>query len=129
MSNKQQLVGNLNKGFTFIVSAPAGTGKSTLVEMLTKEFPAVERSISCTTRPPRAGEQDGIDYHFLDEAEFKRRQANLSEKDRKLQEEEEKRQRDKELADQEAEKARLAQEAREKALNEDQAACEPSRNP
>ncbi|CAI2183034.1 2347_t:CDS:10 [Funneliformis geosporum] len=55
----------------------------------------------------------------LDEMNFANRQANLSEKDRKLKEEEEKRLKDKELAEQEAEKARLAQEARNKALTED----------
>lgn len=70
MSNKQKLVGNLSHGLLFVVSAPAGTGKTTLVEMLTNEFDCVKRSISCTTRPPRPTETDGVDYCFLTEEEF-----------------------------------------------------------
>lgn len=70
MSSKQKLVGNLSRGLVFVVSAPAGTGKTTLVNRLTQEFPGVEVSISCTTRLPRAGEQDGVHYHFLNEADF-----------------------------------------------------------
>lgn len=59
------------KGIAFIISAPAGTGKTTLVKKLLKEFPTVSASISCTTRPPRPEEKDGIDYHFLTEKGFK----------------------------------------------------------
>jgi guanylate kinase len=58
------------RGILFIVSAPAGTGKSTLVELLTNEFSNVKRSISCTTRQPRSGEVNGRDYHFLSESAF-----------------------------------------------------------
>ncbi len=67
------LLGNLTKGLVFVLSAPAGTGKTTLVEMLRREFSAVEQSVSCTTRKPRKGEVDGKDYHFLSETEFKKR--------------------------------------------------------
>lgn len=54
----------------FIVSAPAGTGKTTLVKMLTQEFPNVVQSVSCTTRSKRPGEVEGRDYYFLSEKEF-----------------------------------------------------------
>ncbi len=66
----QKLIGNLRKGFVFILSAPAGTGKTTLVRMLSQEFPCVVESISCTTRPVRLGEENGKDYHFLTKEEF-----------------------------------------------------------
>jgi guanylate kinase len=70
----QKLLGNLKKGLLFVVSAPSGAGKTTLVAMLTKEFPEIVfRSVTCTTRPPRAEEVDGRDYHFLSEAVFKKK--------------------------------------------------------
>lgn len=67
----KKLLGNTPHGLIFIISAPAGTGKTTLVNMLTKEFPSIVRSISCTTRSPRPGEHEGIDYFFLSKAAFK----------------------------------------------------------
>jgi guanylate kinase len=73
MSSKQKLVGNLPYGLTFIVSAPAGTGKTTLVQMLTKEFDSVKMSISCTTRPARPYEVNGVHYFFLSDAEFNKK--------------------------------------------------------
>ncbi len=66
----EQLLGNLSKGLLFILSAPAGTGKTTLVKMLEDEFSCVRKSISCTTRAPRPGELPGKDYNFLSEAAF-----------------------------------------------------------
>jgi guanylate kinase len=66
----QKLLGNLPKGFVFVISAPAGTGKTTLVRMLSQEFPCIVESISCTTRPPRPGEVNGKDYYFLSKKEF-----------------------------------------------------------
>lgn len=65
-----KLLGNLKHGLAFIISAPAGTGKTTLVQMLQQEFSCVVTSISCTTRKPRGGEVDGVDYHFLTKEEF-----------------------------------------------------------
>lgn len=65
-----KLLGNVSKGLVFVLSAPAGTGKTTLVRMLRDEFPCVAESISCTTRPPRPGEIPGKDYHFLTIEEF-----------------------------------------------------------
>ena len=66
-----------NRGRLFILSAPAGTGKTTLIQMLAREFPNIHQSISCTTRPQREGEIDGVHYHFLSQEEFeKKRQAS-----------------------------------------------------
>ena len=61
-------------GILFLISAPSGGGKSTLLKMLSEE-PDFVYSISCTTRAPRPGELDGRDYHFLSVAEFERRIA------------------------------------------------------
>jgi guanylate kinase len=69
----QKLLGNVSKGLVFVISAPAGTGKTTLVRMLAKKFPCICESISCTTRPPRPGEVDGKDYYFLSKKEFEDR--------------------------------------------------------
>jgi guanylate kinase len=57
-------------GSLFIVSAPSGAGKTTLVRMLLESDPAVRLSVSHTTRAPRAGEVEGRDYHFVDVASF-----------------------------------------------------------
>ncbi len=70
-----KLLGNLEKGLVFVISAPAGTGKTTLAQMLAKEFSCVTPSISCTTRKPRAGEKEGEHYIFLSVAEFEKRIA------------------------------------------------------
>lgn len=60
-----------------IISGPSGAGKSTIVKQLLATCPLpLELSISATTRPPRAGERDGVDYHFLTREEFARRRAN-----------------------------------------------------
>ncbi|MFT5122056.1 MAG: guanylate kinase [Kiritimatiellia bacterium] len=56
----------------FLISAASGTGKTTLCKRLLAEFPALQYSISCTTRSPRPGEVDGEHYQFLEEAEFER---------------------------------------------------------
>ncbi len=60
-------------GSLFVVSAPSGAGKTSLVRALLGEQPNLRLSVSCTTRPARPGEVDGIDYEFLDRAEFTRR--------------------------------------------------------
>lgn len=62
------------QGILFVISAPSGTGKSTLCENL-RSTPDFIYSISCTTRMPRAGEVDGIDYHFLSKEAFLSRVA------------------------------------------------------
>ncbi|WP_421902867.1 guanylate kinase [Maridesulfovibrio sp.] len=58
------------KGQVLVLCAPSGTGKSTLVKKLREEFPQIGFSISCTTRDPREGEEDGKDYFFLSVDEF-----------------------------------------------------------
>lgn len=65
-----KLLGNTSQGIIFVISAPSGTGKTTLVNKLTEEFPCIVRSISCTTRAPRPNEKDGIDYLFMTKAAF-----------------------------------------------------------
>lgn len=57
----------------FVVSAPSGAGKHTVLQRVISGDPNVVYSISATTRPPRAAEQDGRDYHFIDRAAFMRR--------------------------------------------------------
>src|SRR5262245_21709734 len=56
-----------------VISAPSGTGKTTLCERTLTVRSNMARAITCTTRPPRAGEKDGVDYYFLDAADFLRR--------------------------------------------------------
>lgn len=67
---KTGILGGLKKGLVFVISAPAGTGKTTLVRMLQKEFPCVVESVSYTTRKPRPAEKNGVDYFFVSESEF-----------------------------------------------------------
>jgi guanylate kinase len=57
----------------FVITGPSGVGKGTLIRSLVDRIPELELSVSATTRAPRPGEQDGVDYHFLDDAEFDRR--------------------------------------------------------
>ena len=64
---------NAKTGRLFIVSAPSGAGKTTLCNAVLKRFPTLCYSISHTTRAPRPGEQDGVDYFFISEDEFKER--------------------------------------------------------
>ena len=59
-------------GILFVISAPSGGGKSTLLRLLA-EKPDFVYSVSCTTRKPRPGEEDGRDYHFLSVADFERK--------------------------------------------------------
>ena len=56
----------------FVITGPSGVGKGTLIRGLRQRIPQLELSVSATTRPPRPGERDGIDYHFLSDAEFDR---------------------------------------------------------
>ncbi len=65
-----KILGNLTNGLVFIISAPAGTGKTTLVRMLINEFDCIAESVSCTTRKIRPGEIPGKDYIFLTDEEF-----------------------------------------------------------
>jgi guanylate kinase len=58
------------RGVLFVVSAPSGTGKTTVVERLVELMPDVALSRSYTSRPARPGERDGVDYHFVSRARF-----------------------------------------------------------
>ncbi len=58
-------------GRLFVVSAPSGAGKTSLLKALIERTPALVFSISYTTRPPRPGEVDGRDYHFIDRERFR----------------------------------------------------------
>jgi guanylate kinase len=60
------------KGRLIVISAPSGAGKTTLVSTLLKTMPELKLSISHTTRPIRPGEEDGIDYYFVSEQDFKK---------------------------------------------------------
>mgnify|MGYP001573716395 FL=1 len=62
------------KGILFIISAPSGSGKTTLCAKLVESVDSLYRSISMTTRAPRPGEQDGMDYIFIEKPEFIKRQ-------------------------------------------------------
>jgi guanylate kinase len=55
-----------------LVSAASGAGKTTLVREVLAARPGMQRAVTCTTRPPRPGEQDGVDYHFLTSERFAR---------------------------------------------------------
>ena len=57
----------------FVITGPSGVGKGTLIRTLLQRIPALELSVSATTRDPRPGEQDGVDYHFLTDPEFDKR--------------------------------------------------------
>lgn len=61
----------VRRGNVFVVSGPSGVGKSTLVRRVLEADPRVRFSVSHTTRRPRPGERDGVDYHFVDEAGFR----------------------------------------------------------
>ena len=60
-------------GGVLVVTGPSGVGKGTLINRLLKRVPALTLSVSATTRPPRPGEVEGRDYHFLSEEEFEKR--------------------------------------------------------
>lgn len=60
------------QGRIIVVSGPSGVGKTTLVETILEHSSSIVRSVSATTRLPRSGETDGLDYHFLPKSEFER---------------------------------------------------------
>src|SRR5262245_18689683 len=70
MSNSPAAGGRGPRGQLFIVSAPSGTGKTTLVERLVQCVPGLRMSRSYTSRPARIGERDGVDYNFITRERF-----------------------------------------------------------
>ena len=62
--------------YLFVVSGPSGTGKDTVVAALLKKHPEIQHTVSATTRSPREGEKDGINYHFMSVADFEDHLAN-----------------------------------------------------
>lgn len=75
MSNSGEGVAASAQGTVFVVSAPSGAGKTTLCRRLIAELDGIDFSVSFTTRPPRRGEQDGTDYHYVSREEFEKRIA------------------------------------------------------
>lgn len=69
MSPNERL-NKIHKGSLFVISAPSGAGKTSLVKALVENLPAVRVSVSYTTRPIRPGEIDGINYHFVSREKF-----------------------------------------------------------
>ncbi len=59
-------------GRLFVITGPSGVGKGTLISRLFDRVPGLELSVSATTRPPRPGEREGVDYHFMSEDQFDR---------------------------------------------------------
>src|SRR5260221_7547097 len=57
-------------GKLFVITAPSGAGKPSLIDAVMHEDPSLKISVSYTTRAPRPGEKDGVDYHFVDAATF-----------------------------------------------------------
>jgi len=60
------------RGLLIVLSSPSGAGKTTISRMLLEADPDITISVSATTRPQRSGEVEGVDYHFVDDAEFER---------------------------------------------------------
>lgn len=62
-----------NNSLLIVLSAPSGGGKTTLCEQMLKHNPNIARAVTCTTRAPRDGEKDGVDYYFLTAEDFLKR--------------------------------------------------------
>ncbi len=73
MSNEFSAITGRRRPLLLVLSAPSGAGKTTLIRKWLDADPTLAFSVSCTTRPPRPGEQDGRDYFFLREQEFAER--------------------------------------------------------
>ncbi|RLB80400.1 MAG: guanylate kinase [Deltaproteobacteria bacterium] len=61
------------RGHLFIISAPSGAGKSSILSAILKKDPGLRYSISYTTRPPRGKERDGVDYYFISDSAFRKK--------------------------------------------------------
>jgi guanylate kinase len=62
----------MRRGILYVISAPSGTGKTTLLKRVMADFQQIRFSVSYTTRPPRSGEKDGVDYYFVSHDAFKK---------------------------------------------------------
>ena len=62
-------------GKLFVITAPSGAGKTSLIDAVMRDDPSLKISVSYTTRAPRKGEKSGVDYHFVDEPTFRRMQS------------------------------------------------------
>jgi guanylate kinase len=71
--NQAPAVRSEGKPHLITFSAPSGTGKTTLANLILQDFPNLVKSISSTTRAPRGTEKDGVEYHFLTQAEFEKK--------------------------------------------------------
>jgi guanylate kinase len=76
MTGGQGFEGVERRGLMFVLSSPSGAGKTTLSRMLVAETPALQMSVSATTRPKRPGESEGKDYFFVDQGRFDAMVAN-----------------------------------------------------
>ena len=70
VNNERDSDGAARRGVCLVLSAPSGAGKSSVLHALTREVGGLANSVSVTTRRPRTGERDGVDYHFLSSNEF-----------------------------------------------------------
>ena len=59
-------------GKLIVISGPSGVGKGTIIKRVLKRLDNVKLSVSCTTRAPRVGEEDGVHYHFISKEEFEK---------------------------------------------------------
>jgi guanylate kinase len=64
------MISEANQGLLFVVSAPSGVGKTTIIRAVQETWPQLRYSISSTTRAPRTGEREAVDYHFVTRQEF-----------------------------------------------------------
>jgi len=64
---------NSNSGIMFVISAPSGTGKSTIIASILRDLKFLKKPVSYTTRLPRPGEKDGSDYNFVGQEEFEKK--------------------------------------------------------
>ena len=71
VTGSETIASSVAKGTLYVVSAPSGAGKTSLLKAVLQRMPELQLSISHTTRQQRPGEQDGVDYHFISVDEFK----------------------------------------------------------
>jgi guanylate kinase len=69
-----QMNDQVSSALLILISAPSGAGKTTVCQQLLAARPEMTRAITCTTRAPRAGEREGVDYYFLEDASFQERE-------------------------------------------------------